>query len=171
MNEGSKLKVHVEFGEMKANFEGDADEVFKALSRFLVQVYPNLEIVQRLVYAPDLIKISENLVGLIELTSEGPILASLSSLSAKEMICLALLGAYVGHKLGKLSKDGLSSDELARITSKAKKTIMNELPKLVNSGCAERKSEGEYLITTFGIKQTEEIIQDYKTKTEIKSKP
>lgn len=165
MKESSKLRVQVEFGEVTANFEGDADEVFRAVSRFLSQLCPSLETVQRLVYAPDLIKISEDLAGLVELTSQGPILASGSDLSATKMMCLALLGAYVGHGLGKLSKGSLSSDELARITSKARKTIMNELPELVNRGYADRTSEGEYFLTTLGIKRTEEIIEGYEART------
>jgi len=39
--------------------------------------------------------------------------------------------------------------------------MMNELPRLVNAGYVERKSEGEYVITTSGIRWTEEIIKDY----------
>jgi len=163
MNPDSKLKVHVEFGETSANFEGDADEVYKALSRFLAQVYPNLEVAQRLSYMPDLVKISENLVSLVELTSEGPILVAVSDLSAREMMCLALLGGYVGHRLGRLDKETLSSDDLARITGKAKKTVANELPKLVNGGYVGRTSEGEYSITTLGIKRTEGLIEKYKS--------
>jgi len=167
MNEDVKLRVHVEFGEVKADFEGDADEVFKAVSRFLLQAYPNLETVQRLVYTPDLIKISEDLVGLVELTSEGPILVSVGDLSATRVMFLALLGAYVGHKLGKLSKDTLSSNELAVITGKAKKTVMNELPQLVSNGYIQRTSEGEYFITTLGIKRTEDMIEGYKAEKRI----
>jgi len=165
MNENSKLKVHVEFGEMMANFEGGADEVFRALSRFLIQVCPNLETVQRLVYAPDLIKISEDLVGFVELTLDGPLLVSVSSFSAMNMICLALLGAYLGYRLGKMSRETLSSNELARITGKARKTIMNELPKLLSKGYVERTSESEYLITTLGIKRTEKMVEEYRAET------
>jgi len=169
MSENAKLRVHVEFGGMTATFEGDADEVFKALSHSLVQACPNLETIQRLVYAPDLVRISENLVGLVELTSEGPILVSVGDLSASKVMCLALLGAYIGHRFGKLSKGTLSSSELSRITGKAKKTVMNELPQLVSRGYAERTSEGEYLITTLGVKETEKIIENHKA--EKKSQP
>jgi len=162
MNERSVLKVHVEFGEVRADFEGDADEVFIAFSRFLLKAYPNLKTVQRLIYEPDLIEISSRLVGLVELSSDGPILVSPLGFSAREVISLSLLAAYVGFRLGKLRRDALSSDELARITGKAKKTIMNELPRLVNAGYVERKPEGEYLITILGIRWTEEIIKDYR---------
>lgn len=161
MSEESKLRVQVEFGEMKANFEGNVDEVFEAVLRFLTQVCPNLEILRKIVYTPDLVRISEELAGLVELTTDGLII-SIQDLPASRMICLALLGAHVGHELGKLSKDTLSSHDLAVVTGKARKTVMNEMPRLIEKGYAERTPEGEYLITTLGIKQTEDLIKEYK---------
>ncbi|MEM3014213.1 MAG: hypothetical protein QXI71_06245, partial [Candidatus Bathyarchaeia archaeon] len=96
------------------------------------------------------------LVGKVEVTSEGPILVSRDELSARDAICIALLGAYVGNKLGKFSKDALSSAELAKITEKARKTISNEVPKLIDEGIIERTTEGEYKLTISGIRKTEE---------------
>ena len=157
-----KLRVQVEFGDLKANFEGSVDEVFESILRFLTQICPNLEMLQKIVYTPDLMKILEELVGLIEFTT-GDLILTVQGLSASKMICLALLGAYIGHKLGMLSKNTLSSSDLAKTTGKAKKTVMNEMPRLVEKGYVERTPEGEYLITTLGIRQTEELIKEYKT--------
>lgn len=168
MDKKPELRVHVEFGGMTAHFEGDADEVLKGFTRFLTQVYPSLEIARRLVYAPDIIAIAEDLSGLVELSSEGPIIVSKGDLSARELICLALLGTHVGYRLGKLSTQDLSPDELARVVGKAKKTVMNELPGLVSNGQIEKGAEGKYSITVLGIKRAEEIIEDYKAKVEIK---
>jgi len=164
VNEKNRLKVHLEFREVKADFEGDVNQVFESVVRFLTQIYPNLEILQRIVFTPDLTNLVEKLVGLVEITSEGPILVPGLDLSAREAACLALLGAYVGDKLGKLSKGTLSSSDLSKITGKAKKTISNELPQLVSDGLVERTTEGEYLITTLGVRKTEEVINEYKPK-------
>lgn len=161
MSGETRLSVQVEYGEVKANFEGSADEVFEATLRFLTQVCPNLEIIQNIVYTPDLVKISKELVGLLRVTAQGMIL-SVQDLPASKMICLALLGAYVGDRFGKLSKDTLSSNDLAVVTGKARKTVMNEMPRLMEKGYVERTSEGEYLITTLGIRRTEEMIEEYK---------
>jgi len=49
MEERDKLKVHIEFGETKADFEGDVNQVFEAIVRFLTSVYPNLILTRRLV--------------------------------------------------------------------------------------------------------------------------
>ncbi|OYT45532.1 hypothetical protein B6U84_02075 [Candidatus Bathyarchaeota archaeon ex4484_40] len=156
-NEEKKLKVQLEFGDAKAMFEGGVDDVFKALTRFLTQLYPNLEVARRITYSPDLTKLAEELVGIIELTPEGPIFASDLHLSAKEKICLALLGAYVGERLGKLSKGSLSPNELSRITGKARKT-----PRLITGGLVERTPEGECQITILGIREAEKIIKECK---------
>ena len=157
-----RLRVQLEFGEAKATFEGGADEVFEALTRFLTQLYPNLEIAMKITYTPDLTRLAEEIAGIIELTPEGPLFASDLQLLAREKICLALLGAHVGERLGKLSKGSLSPSELSKITGKARKTISNELPKLVAGGLVERTAEGECQITILGIRETENIIREYK---------
>ena len=162
MVEKGRLKVQVEFEGAKASFEGDADEVFKAFTRFLTNIYPNLEIVRRLTFTPDLSSLLEELVGFVELAPEGPILNPEVQMSARDKICLALLGADVGSKIGKLSKGTLSSRDLSRITGRARKTIMNEMPKLVARGFVERTSEGEYLITNLGIKHTKDVLRKYR---------
>ncbi|MEM2111006.1 MAG: hypothetical protein QXX08_03905 [Candidatus Bathyarchaeia archaeon] len=164
MSEQKKFKVHLEFGEAKADFEGDADQVFKLITRFLTQIYPNLEVLQRILFTPDLARLAEKLSNIVEIIPEGPITAPGLDLSARNAICFVLLGAYVGNKFGKLSKDALSSNELSRFTGKARKTISNELPKLVAEGLVERTTEGEYRITTLGIRKTEETIEIYKLK-------
>jgi hypothetical protein len=162
MNEQKKLKVHLEFSDAKADFEGDVNQVFEAIIRFLTNVYPNLEILQSIVYAPDLAGISKKLVGLVEITSGGPVLVSEVEMPARDAMCIVLLSAYVGKRLGRLLKETLSSSELAKITGKARKTISNELPKLISEGTAERTEEGEYRLTTVGIRKTEDTIVQAK---------
>jgi len=157
-----KIRLLLEFNDVKATFEGDVDEVLKAAIRFLSEIYPNIELVQKVTYTPDLVRLIECIKGIVELTPEGPVFTSDFQLSAREKICIALLGAYVGEKLGKLSKTSLSTQELTRITKKAKKTISNELPKLINRGLVKRTSEGECQLTVLGIREAENLIKDYR---------
>jgi len=164
VSEQNKLRVHLEFGEAKADFEGDVNQVFEAIVRFLTQIYPNLETVQKIIYTPDLTRLAEKLAGLLEITSKGPLFVSRFDLPARNAVCLALLGSYVGNKLGKMPKETLSSNELAKITGKARKTISNEMPHLSSDGLVERTAEGEYRITILGIRRTETIIDEYKAK-------
>lgn len=161
MNE-EKLKVHIEFGQAKADFEGDINEVFELTIKFLTQIYPRLEVLQRIIYTPDVIELARRIEGLVEITSDGLILPSNLDVPARDAICLALLGAYLGKALGKLPKDALSTRDLARIIGKARKTVSNEVPRLISDGLIERTPEGEYRLTTPGIRKTELFIEEYK---------
>jgi len=162
LKEAEKLKIHIELGEAKADFEGDINKVFELTVKFLTQICPNLEILQKIVYTPDIIKLAEKIEGLIEITSEGPVFFSNLDAPARDAICLALLGAYLGKALGKLSNDALSTRHLARIIGRARKTISNEVPRLISDGLIERTSGGEYRLTTLGIRKTESFIEQYK---------
>ena len=162
MSGQNKLKVHLEFGEVKVDFEGDVNQVFEFIVNFLTEVYPNLEILQNLVYTPDLTNLAAKLVGRIEITAEGPILVSGSELSTRDVTCISLLGAHVGNKLGKLTKETLSSGDLAKITGKARKTISNEIPRLIADGLLERTAESEYKLTILGIRKTEDMLTEKK---------
>ena len=162
MSGQNKIKVHLEFGEVKVDFEGDVNQVFEFIVHFLTEVYPNLEILRNLVYTPDLTNLAAKLVGRVEITAEGPVLVSGSELSARDAACIALLGAHIGNRLGKLTKESLSSGDLAKITGKARKTISNEVPRLVADGLVERTAEGEYKLTILGIKRTEDTLTEKK---------
>jgi len=159
LKESEKVKVHIELGDAKANFEGDVNQVFELTVRFLTQICPNLKILQRLIYTPDITKLAEKIEGIIEISPEGPIMPSSLDIPTRDAVCLVLLGAYLGKALGVLSKDSISSRDLARITGKARKTVSNEMPRLISEGVVERTSEGEYRLTTLGIRKTEKIIE------------
>ncbi|MCX8170484.1 MAG: hypothetical protein N3E47_00730 [Candidatus Bathyarchaeota archaeon] len=158
MSEKNLVKVHLEFGDVKADFEGEANQVLESILRFLSQICPAIEVAQKVVYTPDLISIMSNVAGILEITDEGPIINPSMNLSAKNAICLALLGVYIGNRIGKIRKDTLSINELAKATRKARKTISNDIPKLIEDGLVEKVSEGEYRITQLGIRKSEEVI-------------
>ena len=159
MSERKSVRVHLEFGDLKADFEGDAGQVFESVLRFLSQICPKIEILQKIVYTPDLVDLMKSLSGLVEITPDGPVITSGINLPTKSSICLTFLGAYIGNKIGKLRKDTLSIGELSMLTGKAKKTISNEIPSLVENGLVEKVSEGEYRITQLGIRKSREIAE------------
>jgi len=160
VSEQKSLRVHIEFGEAKADFEGDINQVFEAIVRFFAQIYPSLEVVKKITYAPNLVELTQKLAGLMQITSEGPLPATELNLSTRDAVCLSLLGSYIGRKLGITPKETLSSVELARITGKARKTISNEIPRLTSDGLIEKTAEGEYRITTLGIRKTEDAVKE-----------
>ena len=158
MSSGQKVRVHVEYGDLKADFEGSANEVFKEVIKLLSQGIPTIETISRLTYNVDFLKLMNALAGIVTIIPDGPTLAPDLELSADEAIGLCLLGANIGAKLGKLTKDFMSIEELAMFTRKAEKTIRNTIPAMVKSGLIERTEEGEYRITTLGTKEFEDTI-------------
>lgn len=158
MSSEQKLRVHIEYGDLKADFEGRADEVFKEVMKLLSRSIPAIETISRLTYNVDFSKLMNALAGIVTILPEGPMLASNLELSSDEAIGLCLVGAQIGAKLGKLTKDFMSIEELAMFTRKAEKTIRNTLPSMVKLGLVERTEEGKYRITTLGTKEFEDTI-------------
>ena len=158
MSSEQKVRVHIEYGDLKADFEGSADEVFKEVIKLLSHGIPAIETVSRLTYNVDFFKLMNDLAGIVTIIPDGPTLPPDLELSAPEAIGLCLLGAHIGAKLGKLNKDFMSIEELAIFTRKAEKTIRNAIPTMVKLGFIERTEEGEYRITTLGTKEFEDTI-------------
>ncbi|MFQ6076906.1 MAG: hypothetical protein ACE5Z5_12400 [Candidatus Bathyarchaeia archaeon] len=163
MGSQPKLRVHVEFDGHRQDFEGTADEVLKAFITFLNRTYPTFKVARRLMFTPDLVKLSETLVGVVEIAPEGLLLTSGRELPAEEAICLTLLGVYVASGLGKLDRESMSPRELSQTTGKALRTISNQLAWMVDEGIVRRVGRGEYQIGSRGIKRAEEIIQRIKS--------
>jgi len=162
MNVKSSLKIRAEFSNEKLDFEGDPDEVFGAFVDFLNKIYPAFEMARQLAFTPDIRKLAETLVGIVEIGAERPILVSGRELPADEAIALVLAGSYVGNRLGKLQRSSLTSDELSKAVGKAHKTVMNQLPKMVDGGLVE-KADKEYKISDYGIVRAQNIIANYKS--------
>ncbi|MCJ7631813.1 hypothetical protein MUP77_05370 [Candidatus Bathyarchaeota archaeon] len=164
MNEMScthKLKIHFEFGELKVDLEGDPDTVTRELFTYLNKIYPALEMVKRLSFAPDLAELSTALVGIIKFAPEGIILEN-RELSAEQAILICLLGGYVGYKLGRGENDSMSASTLSKDSGKALKTISNQVALMADEGLVEKMGKGEYRITSLGIKRAEAIIGGLK---------
>ena len=120
------------------------------------KVYPALEMARKLTFAPDLTRLSEALVGIVELTPEG-VLLNRRELSAEQAILICLLGGYVGYRLGRWESDSMSASVLSKVSGKALKTISNQIALMVDEGLVERVGRSEYRITSLGIKRAEAI--------------
>ena len=156
--EKSKLTVHVKFGQAKAHFDGTPNEVTIAFLNFVNQIYPQLELVEALVFRPDIVSLSKALTGVIQYSPDGLILVS-NDLSSTEVIVLCLLGAYVGNQLGFLVEDTLSVNEIANASGRATKTILNQFKSLISDGFVTRVERGKYKIKSLGIKRGQELLQ------------
>ena len=151
-----RIKLHIETGQTVIDIEGDPDTVSREFLRQMAEVYPALELAKRLTYSPDIAKLSEILVGILEFASDG-ILLNRRDLSAEQAILICLLGEFVGHRIGRREVDSMSAATLAKASGKALKTISNQLALMVDEGLVEKLGKGEYRITSHGIKKAEAV--------------
>ena len=156
MDEKQKLKLHFEIDDLKVDLEGDSETVSREFLTQLADVYPSFSLARRLSFNPDLVKLSEGLVGLVEFVPEGIIL-NRRDLSAEQAILICLLGAYIAYKLDRREADSMSASTLSKITGKALKTISNQITLMVDETLVEKVGKGEYRITTLGIKRADGI--------------
>jgi len=156
-----RLRLHYEIGDTKGDLEGEADEVVRVLLIQLAKVFPQLELARKLSFNPDLVELSNSLVGVVEFAPDG-LLLNAKELPADEAIVVTLLGMFVGYKLGKVQSDSLPAMGLSKATGKALKTVSNQIAWMVDEGLIERVGRGEYRIASLGIKRGQSITAELK---------
>jgi len=89
------LRLHFELGDTKVDIEGDPDLVVRQLLTQLSKIYPALDLARKLTFDPDLAKLSEMLVGLVEFDPKE-LLLIVREAPADESMLITLLGMYIG---------------------------------------------------------------------------
>jgi len=153
-----KIKAHLEYEGLKVDMEGGPDEVFHAVVDFLNRVFPSLEVVSKVTFTVDLMKLMEEASQIVKIAPEGPILASGVKLTADDAITSSLVGAYVGYKLKKMPEPFLSIQDLSKIIGKAVKTVSNQIAGALKEGLVKKAGRGKYQITNVGIAHFQETI-------------
>jgi hypothetical protein len=159
------LTVHIKYQETEQTFTGDVDQVWAGVNRFFSEMIPTLQIVKKALLTVDLEKLIEDCKNIIAVTPEGPVLlVSKQKLTDSETLTLHLLATYIGNKLG-LSKSFLTKEELQTALGKNAKITSTRLGELCREGYATKTDEGNYRITTLGIKRfQEEILPEIREK-------
>jgi hypothetical protein len=158
-----RLKIYVEFGEVKLEFEGTPEAVIKTLLEFLQKHYPAYELVNKLTLTVEIEELIRKLEGILAFTPEGPVVLINRDrlergLSIREMILLHLVKAYVGFQLGKLEKDSLSVDELLKATGGKVGAVAGRLSEMASEDLIQRIGRAEYRVTTYGVKHFVEAV-------------
>jgi len=162
------IRVYLECGELKLNFEGSVEDVIRALMEFLSKHYPGYDLIKKLVISVDLEELLKKIEGIIGISTEGAVLLIpkeklVKQLSLRERILLHLLRAYIGYQLKISDKQSLSVDELLRITGSGTGALAGRLSELSDDGFIERIGRGEYKVTTLGLKHlVEEVLPKIK---------
>lgn len=148
-----EISGHIEIlGKGRIDFQGDADEALDCILRFLANAYPAYKVVSDLMISLDIEELMRSLKGVIGISDDGLVILK-TDLSTDVSIMLCLIGAFVSRKMGKMDKETLDTDHIARLSGKAAKTIRNEMPNLIKKGWVDRVERGEYRVTTAGVVQ------------------
>jgi hypothetical protein len=152
-----KITVHIKYRDVEQTFIGNVNDVWAGVNKFFSQMIPSFDMAHKVLLTADLQKLIEDFKDVIALAPEGPeLLISKRRLTDSEIIQLYLLAAYMGHKLGHLSKDSMSKKELQTRLGKSSKITSTRLGELCREGLAIKTEEDSYKITTIGIKRFQE---------------
>lgn len=152
-----KITVHIKYKDVEQTFVGHVNDVWVVVNKFFSQMIPSFDVAQKVLLTLDLPKLIEDFKDVIALATEGPeLLISKRRLTDSEIIQLYLLAAYMGHKLGRLSRDSMSKKELQTRLGKTSKITSTRLGELCREGVAIKTEEGNYKITTIGIKRLQD---------------
>ncbi len=152
------VTVHIKYRGTEQTFTGNVDQVWASVNRFFSEMIPALQIVKKALLTVDLENLIEECKNIIAVAPEGPVLlVSKQKLTDSETLSLHLLATYIGNKLG-LSKDYLTKEELQAGLGKNAKITSTRLGELCRDGLATRIEDGNYRITTLGIKRFQEEI-------------
>jgi hypothetical protein len=150
------VTVHIKYMDAEQTFTGDVDQVWVSVNRFFSEMIPALQIVKKALLTVDHEKLIEDCKNVIAVAPEGPVLlVSKQRLTDSETLTLHLLATYIGNKLG-FSKSFLTKEELQAALGKNAKITSTRLGELCREGYATKTDEGNYRITTLGIKRFQE---------------
>jgi len=160
------ITVHVKYGELEQTFTGSVNDVWVSVNKFFGELVPAFDIARKVTLTVDLAKLIEDFKDVIAIAPEGPeLLIGKEKLTDSETLQLYLLAAYVGYKLGKLTRETVTKEELQAKLGKNMKITTTRLGELVKQGYVVRTEDGSFKIATIGIKKLQEGLTAIKTET------
>jgi len=148
------LRASLEYGNIKTQFEGSFDEVWRSINRLLSEIRPSHveSALARIVHREELDRLVDDLEGVLRIAKEGPyFVVPVEHLPNRDKLLLALLGVYVGYKLGILDENSLSIDELCAMTRVRRNVAQVELSYLSRDRLVEITDVGRRKLTTIGV--------------------
>ncbi len=165
MSERPKIKVQIEWGDIKHTAEGDLETVIREVMTFVARVLPNYSLASKLTFSPDYSSMVDDLSETVNLTPEGEVVLLKPEMSAESSIALVLLAARVANAVGTRPTVEMTPDMISRAIGKAVKTVRNTLAMLVKTGIVERTVDGNYKLTMQGIRKAHEIARAMNART------
>ena len=162
-----KIRVQIKYKEVEQQFSAEPQEAWLLINQFFKGIVPTFEIAQKLLLNVDVQQLAKDLDGIVAFSSDGAsLLVPKNKLTDNEALLLWLLAHYLGQKLGLLSSDLLSKDELQAKLGKSGKITSTRLGELVKNDFVARGADEKFRITVFGVVQAQkEALPRIKSKT------
>lgn len=150
-----ELKVTIRYGDLEMSFSGPPEAVYRQIIAFMEKTLPAYSLARKIAFNMDLKDLLEAFSGIFAYDAQEGLFfkISLSQLkSISDAILLLALRKYLEYKLGRIESPNITPGELEAALPAKKKTIMNNLTKLVQSELLKRLDRGDYTITPLGVK-------------------
>ena len=157
MSENPKIKVSIEWGDIKHTAEGDLETVVREVMQFAAKVLPNYSLASKLTFSPDYSSMVDDLSSAVQLTPQGEAVLLKTEMSAENSIAMVLLAARVAHAVGTRSSVEMDPETISRAIGKAVKTVRNTLAMMTKTGVIDRTPDGSYKLSIQGIRKAHEI--------------
>ena len=151
--ERSKVKVTIEWGDIKHTVEGDLDVVVREVMQFAARVLPNYSLASKLTFTPDYSTMVDDLSEVVKLTPEGEVVMLRPEMSAENSILLVLLAVRVANAVGSRPNVDMAPEAISKSIGRAVKTVRNTLATMTKKGVIDRTNEGGYKLTIQGIRK------------------
>lgn len=167
MSKPDKVDVHLKYKELEKDFTATLQETWELLDQFFKEYLPTFEIAQKLTLNVDLQQLAKDLEGIIAFSPEGAnLMVGKNKLTDNETLSLWLAGQYLGNKLGLLTVESLSKEELQTKLGKSAKITSTRLGELIKNEYVIKTVDDRFKITTFGVMATQrDIISKVRAKT------
>jgi hypothetical protein len=161
-----KIKVQLKYKDIEKQFCAEPQEAWLMINQFFKDVIPSFNIAQKLWLSVDQQKLAIDLQGIVAFSNDGSsLMAPKNKLSDNEALLIWLTAQYLGHRIGVVSGDVLSKDELQMKLGKSSKIICTRLGELAKNGLVQKTIDDGFKITTFGLVQTQkEVIPRIKSR-------
>ncbi len=161
-----KISVYIKYRDIEQTYSGNVNEVWIEVNRFFGEMVPAFDVAHKITLTVDLAKIIDDFKDVITIAPEGPeLLMPREKLTDSDAIQLHLLASYIGYRLGKLTRETMTKEELQTKLGKTPKTTSARLSELAKEGTIIKTEEGKYKIATKTIRQLkEEVIPKTQTK-------
>ena len=157
MTENPKIKVSIEWGDIKHTAEGDLETVVREVMQFAAKVLPNYSLASKLTFSPDYSSMVDDLSSAVQLTPQGEAVLLKTEMSAENSIAMVLLAARVAHAVGTRPNVEMEPEAISKAIGKAVKTVRNTLAMMTKTGVIDRTPDGQYKLSIQGIRKAHEI--------------